>query len=66
MNQILQMEAELLLGSPGNEDILCVMTAAGEAARARKRPTTVVLWFLKLEATVSISVIEGRSVCVAR
>lgn len=37
MNQILQMEAELLLGSPGNEDILCVVTAVVEVAHARRR-----------------------------
>lgn len=41
MNQILQMETELLLGSPGNEDILCVMTAVHA-----RRPNFDVLWFL--------------------
>lgn len=68
MNQILQMETELLLDSPGNEDILCVMTAVVEVVHAGRRPTIDVLRLLagrcnvlKLEATVSISVNKGRS-----
>lgn len=69
MYQILQMETELLLDSPGNEDILCVMTAVVEVVHAGRRPTIDILWLLagrcnvlNLEATVSISVKEGRCV----
>lgn len=69
MYQILQMETELLLDSPGNEDILCVMTAVVVVVHAGRRPTIDVLWFLagrcnvfNLEATESISVKEGRCV----